>query len=478
MNEIVLINGNRTGHPVLPVGLGYVAQALENAGFDCVVYDVNLLGADQIVQAVQALKPKCIGLGTMTHEVDKNYQLLGLLRAAVPGVPIVLGGPHAIAAQQEIFRECPAIDMVIQGEGEESLVKLCHGVPWQEIPGILNRDAPGEALPPEPLALDDIAFPRYHKFDLAKYGRAMPLASSRGCVYQCSFCGAPKFLGKKWRAFKVERMIQEFAHWYGNRYRQFYFSDSLFALDKKRVADFCAHITDKGYDDVIFTADGLRADHLTVEILQQLKKAHFTALALGVESVNEETLDFFKKGESFRQIDNAIAIADSLGFDISIYLIIGAPNESHDDAMKSIRYPLRYKNITHSIVSKLTAIKGTPYYEYALEHNLLEDTAVCYPELEAFGWNARQKASAQCGDSANRIEALWDSLYAAIENMAKFISRRNQVRKLLATLGLKRVDVKRLNLLTRISLIPALSGLLHASSRVVRSKKPERMEAQ
>ena len=388
--KIILINGYRVGRPTLPTGLGYVAQAIEDAGFDYDVCDVNIQTTKQIVETVRNSKAKYVGCGTMTYEVELNYELLQLIRESVPSVIIVLGGPHAIAAQNNIFKECSSVDLVIQGEGEEAIVKLLKGNSWDNIPGILARDSQERGIPHELLNIENITFPKYHKFDLTKYGSTMNIASSRGCIYKCAFCGAPKFLGKKWRAFKVERMIEEFEYWYGKGFRTFYFSDSLFVLNKKRVMDFCDYVLVSDYNDVVFVADGVRADHLTLEILQYMKKAHFKSVTIGVESVNDNTLEFFKKGESFEQIDRAISIADSLGFDITIYLIIGAPEESYDDAIKSIRYPMQYKNIVNAIYSKLLPIMGTSYYEYAVENKLLFDKSVYYPKIEAYGTNKYQ----------------------------------------------------------------------------------------
>jgi len=444
MIDIILINGYRVGRPVLPTGIGYVAQAIENAGFDYDVCDVNLQTHDQILQMVNDSVPKYVGCGSMTYEVQLNYELLIAIRKSMPNVIIILGGPHAIAAEKEIFQDCPSVDIVIQGEGEEAIVKLLQGASLHSIPGLLAKDSQAEEIPRELLNIDNIAFPKYNKFDLEKYGNTMNIASSRGCVYKCSFCGAPKFLGNKWRAFKVEQLIEEFEYWYGKGYRDFYLSDSLFALDKNRVIDFCTHIAESGYYDVVFAADGVRADHLTDEILQHMKKASFKTLALGVESVNDLTLEFFGKGESFFQIDKAISIADSLGFNIIIYLIIGAPGENYDDAIKSIVYPMKYKNITWSIVSKLMPIKGTPYYDYAIDNKLVNEESAYYPKHETYGVNIRQ-------ETQNEVEIIWELLFPTIDKMSKFLKMRNDIKRAIACFGFGDIRVEKLNLLTKIS---------------------------
>jgi len=455
MIDILIINGYRSNRPALPVGIGYLAQAVEDAGFQYQVCDVNLQSNDEIVQKVHDNNPRFVGCGTMSYEVSMNYHLLQKIRALMPEVTVVLGGPHAIAAHREIFAECDAVDIVVEGEGEESIVSLLQGTETTMIPGVLTRSSPDGAIPRRLLDIDKVAFPKYNQFDLEKYGDTVYLASSRGCVYECSFCGAPKFLGRKWRAFTVRRIIEEFNYWYARGYRKFYFSDSLFVLDKQRVVEFCRYIVDSGFDDVVFTADGLRADHLTLEILQYLKTANFKLIVLGVESVNEETLKFFRKGETFTQIDHALSMADSLGFDIAIYLVIGAPGESPADAVRTIKYPIKYRNIVASIVSKLLPIKGTPYYEYAVEHGLTDDACGYYPEMEVYGTNERRK-------SQNPVEEIWEKVLPEIERMSKFLSVRNLVKMRLSQLGLGGIGIRKLNLLTRIAMIPVVFGATSA----------------
>jgi len=463
LSNIILINGYRTGYPTLPAGIGYIAQAIEDAGFNYDVCDVNLQTHDQILQIIINSNPKYVGLGTMTYEVEKNYHLLASIHNLKPNIKIVLGGPQAIAAGEKIFQECHAVDIVVQGEGEESIVKILQGIELYKIPGVMTRDSHEVAIINKFLNVDSISFPKYNKFDLDKYGKTMQIASSRGCVYQCSFCGAPKFLGNKWRPFRLERMIEEFKYWYVKGYRNFYFSDSLFALNKKRVIDFCAYIVASNYKESSFTADGFRADHLDYEILQHMRRANFNSITIGVESVNDDTLRFFRKGESFSQIDEAISIADALGFNITVYLIIGAPEEAYNDAYKSIQYPKKYKNIVSAIYSKLMPILGTPYYDYAIEHKLVFDSTLYYPKIEAYGTNEKY-------NSYNAVENMWNSLYPIIEKTSRFLLIRNNIKKELNYNAFNNLSVNVLNILTYISsnrtIFKILCALIHIAKLI------------
>lgn len=455
MIDIALINGYRTDHPYLPVGLGYVAQAIEDAGYAYDVLDINLNSESDILMSIKEWNPRFVGLGTMTHQVDKNYALLLAIRQELPDVKIILGGPHTIAAQSKVFDECAAVDIIIQGEGEVSLVKILQGTCLDNIAGVTSRATPTNLLPREFISINSVNFPRYHKFNLAKYGNEMNLASSRGCVYKCNFCGAPKFLGAKWRAFSSGRMIEEFEHWYKKGYKHFYFSDSLFAAKKKRVIEFCDHITNSRYQDVTFTADGLRADNITREVLVAMRKANFESITFGVESVNDKTLVFFNKGESFSQIDAAISIADELGFRISVYLIIGAPGETREDALKSIRYPIKYKNIVSAIYTKLIPIMGTPYFDFLLEKSLINDTACYYPTIEVAGWNARSKTK-------EISEDIWESLQSEIEKVTRFVNMRNIIMGKAHSIGIRNIPTYIINKISLFADHPLLYTILSA----------------
>ena len=465
MQDIVLINGYRVDFPILPTGLGYVAQALENAGFGYEICDVNIQTHNQIIDIVDDIKPQYVGLGTMSYDIEKNYSLLKSIHESVPNVTIILGGPHAIAAGKDIFNDCSIIDVVIKGEAEKAIVSLLNGE--QLVPGVIKRDLVDEAVPLEQLDIKNIDFPKYNKFDLEKYGNTINLASSRGCVYKCTFCGAPKFLGKKWRAFSAQNMIGEFEYWYSNGYRDFYFSDSLFSAKKQRVIDFCNHIIESDYKDVTFSADGVRCDNLSLEVLQYMRKANFNNLTFGVESIHDKTLKFFEKGETFDTIDNIISIADSLGFKISIYLIIGAAGETLDEVIESLNYPMKYKYISNSIVSKLVPIRGTSYYEYAMEHGLIDEEKPYYPAQEVHSFNNTTNIN------NDRVQEIWDGAYPTIYKMKIFINMRNQIRDKLCELNINNINVRILNVLTNIRLNKSVDLYMNIINRISKRIKQE-----
>ncbi len=115
---------------------------------------------------------------------------------------MIAGGPHLIADRDAVLADCAAIDLGVVGEGEEALVALICGEAPSTVPGVLLREGAAvrfSGARPFIADLDAVPFPDYIGFDVERYAPIVPITSSRGCPYQCIFCGAPRILGRKWR---------------------------------------------------------------------------------------------------------------------------------------------------------------------------------------------------------------------------------------------------------------------------------------
>ena len=177
--DILLIAGNRLDTPRLPVGLGFVAQAIEDAGFTYKMCDVVLQSEQYILGRVRKYRPRFIGISTMTLKAYQNYNLIRELKKISDAV-IILGGPHVIADKEHIFNDCPEIDIAIQGEGEVAVVEILKGTTWDKVPQAVfrNKDGSLHVNPIEYLDINAVSFPRYHGFPLERYESNMSLASS------------------------------------------------------------------------------------------------------------------------------------------------------------------------------------------------------------------------------------------------------------------------------------------------------------
>lgn len=368
--------------PNLPVGLGYIAKALETARIEYEVIDLTIDSIDELMHRIDKFCPQFLGISMMSYCCNETYKLLTNIKHTFQGrLKIIAGGPHLTANRESVLMDCPIIDIGIVGEGEAAIIEIVLGNPLATVKGALYRECGEIKYTGEREFihnLDGIPFPTYKGFKLEKYGICMQLASSRGCPYKCIYCGAPKILGKRWRHRSVRGMIEEFEYWYGRGYRHFCFNDSNFAINKSRVLNFCEEIIKRGLD-VYFTSEGLRADHVDRQLLEKIHQAGFTSLTFGVESGSNKILRNLKKGETREQIESAIAAATSLRFDVTLFFLIGSPGENIKDIKQSFRLARKY-NVARVYFFNLTPIPGTEFYDWAVKQGYLDEYGGKYPE--------------------------------------------------------------------------------------------------
>jgi anaerobic magnesium-protoporphyrin IX monomethyl ester cyclase len=386
VNRVILVypdyrNSDVFSGAYLPVGLGYVSKALEAAGIEYDIVDLNIDSINYLMDRIQSFEPQFLGISMMSYRCKEIYSLLHNVKDTFPELKIIAGGPHVTANREIVLIECSSIDFAVVGEGEVTLVELVRGDPVVSIKGVLYREREAVKFPGEReflSNLDEVPFPTYAGFKLEKYGTSMVLHSSRGCPYKCIFCGAPRILGKKWRKRSAQGMVEELEYWYKRGYRNFYISDSNFGVEKKRVLEFCDETIRRNLD-VTFTADGLRADHFDRFTLEKLKATGFTNLTFGVESGSEKILRNLRKGETREQIESAIATSTDLGFHVTLFFLIGSPGEDVKDVEQSFQLALKY-NVANAYFFNLTPIPGTEFYDWAIEQGYMEEFKGRYPE--------------------------------------------------------------------------------------------------
>jgi len=373
--------------PSLPLGLGYIAQSIVAINETYEIVDLNIDSTEDLFKLISSEKPKFLAISLMSYKYQISYNLLKTIKTHFPDLIIIAGGPHLTTNLSTVLEECQAIDIGVVGEGEITIQEIIQGKPLEQIQGVIFRKrsqiiftGTREYIQ----NLDFIPFPLYDKFKLKCYGNAMVLNSSRGCPYHCIFCGGPKILGNKWRKRSASSMFEELNYWYLKGYRKFLYSDSNFGLDKNRVIKFCELLAEKT-NNIRINADGLRADHFNKELLEKMWNAGFRSLTFGVESGSEKVLNRIKKGESLGKIDDSIKIATEIGFETTLFFIIGSPSEGIEDIEKSFSLAKKY-NIARVHFFNLTPIPGTEYYDWVVENNLIPYNLQKYPD-EKFGFS-------------------------------------------------------------------------------------------
>lgn len=222
------------GGKQIPLGVYYLASSVRKAGHDVRVIDgeaLQMTAADVGRKAV-AYQPDIVGISSTTVAFHRALETAREIKALMPGIPVVVGGPHVTAVGEEVFAH-PEIDLAVYGEGEETLTELLAalstGGELSSVKGLgYRRDGIPAMNAPRPFIrnLDDIPLPAYdllENFSLynpppTNYKR-LPVANvvtSRGCPNQCTFCGHSVF-GRTLRQRSPENIAAEIEILYEDR---------------------------------------------------------------------------------------------------------------------------------------------------------------------------------------------------------------------------------------------------------------------
>lgn len=376
-NRLLLVSApvtSKHGGLRVPAGIGYIAQALHDNGIEYDYLDMRIDGAFRTLkERALRLQPDLIGFSMCTLGYRKTYDMISRVKELLPGTKFAVGGHHPTILKEKILEQCPAIDFAVIADGEKTMVELCSDtLPYGEIAGLVYREWEKITFTGErPLVrnLDEYAFPRYSKFEMAKYSRQIPVHSSRGCVHACIFC-PNKLLARNYRKRSVGHFVDELEYWYGQGIRQFAIDDDNFSFDKGRVLNICDEIEKRGMKDLfIRCSNGLRADSVDRELLGRLKEVGVREVGYGVDGGNNKMLGVLRKGESIETIEEAVKTACELRIDVKLFFMVGSPQETKEDIADSIRLARKYP-ITKVSFNNPIPYPGTELFDYVTEHNL------------------------------------------------------------------------------------------------------------
>jgi len=352
--KIILVNPwVDTKYPQPPLGLAMLAGVLEKQGYNVKIIDLPALGLTEnsISNVISIENPDFVGITAMTSNVNSAINLARKVKEANEDVSVILGGPHATLFPEDILRLVPEVDVVVHGEGEETIVQLAKTLEKKESlnPRILgiayraNKNIQVSQRRPYISDIDCLPFPAFHLLPMDRYklhpphGRrqpSMPVVTSRGCPYRCIYCSKSVF-GSKYRANsptyvanEIEYLMEKF------NAKEITFYDDVFTLDKKRVYAICEELDKRGID-VPWTCE-TRVNLVDKELVERMKKSGCYLIAYGVESGNQTILDNLKKDILLEQVTRAFEITHEVGIQTVAYFMIGSPGETPETIKETI----------------------------------------------------------------------------------------------------------------------------------------------
>ena len=392
--DVMLINPydenavkNALGFITPPLNLMYLASSLEEESYSVKIIDDDLLqkGYENVSKQAEKLNPQLVGVTATTSTIKSALKYLELIKNILPESLTVIGGPHTTFMPYETLKNSDNLDVVVIGEGEETMVDLADHATQNiedinDVNGIVYRDLKDGNLrttEKRPLIkdLDKLPFPARHLVPFDSYGVSQEqtggIITSRGCVYNCNYCSSSLIMGKKFRSRSPGNVVDEIEELINTYHiNDIGFMDDTFMLNKKRASDIADEIKARDLD-LTFVASS-RVDRVDKSLLENLKSSGLKTIYYGVESGSQRILDLMKKGITLKNVEDAVKMAKDVNLEVLTSFILGYPGETEEDMNTTIDFSTKLDS-DYCQYSILTPFPGTPIYKDLIEKNLIDN---------------------------------------------------------------------------------------------------------
>ena len=311
-----------------PLGLERVAGAAREAGHEVRAVDLQVLPRAELTRELRAFRPEAVGVSlNYLANVPEALEIAAEVKRAVPGCFVFLGGHSVSFIADDVLPQAQGtVDAIIRGEGETAIGPLLAAVSdggLDTVPGIVTPRGRG----PAPQALHSIDFPRPAR-DLMRnrrryfIGELDPCASiefSRGCPWDCSFCSAWTFYGRGYRKASPEAAAEELAD---IREPNVFIVDDVAFIRPEHGDAIAAEVERRGVRKRYYLET--RSDVLlrNLEVFRRWTGLGLSYMFLGIEAIDAQGLDLYRKRVSPDDNFRALEAARRLGITVAINLIV------------------------------------------------------------------------------------------------------------------------------------------------------------
>jgi anaerobic magnesium-protoporphyrin IX monomethyl ester cyclase len=361
-----------------PLGLAYIAAALEQAGHQVDLVDAIALemGPEALRARMQRFAPQVVGITAMTPTFRGALAAAQIAKQA--GAITVMGGVHLSLYPKETLSH-PCIDYGVLGEGEESSVELCHALeqqmPIDDIKGIAFK-ANGKIIVGSPRIIENIntlPMPAYHLLPMHAYrsiiGKKVvsSIMGSRGCPYRCSFCYKTPS-DRRYRHRSAENIVTEMEYLINNHgVLEVMFYDDL--MTPAYVTALCNEILHRGVKIAWQTPQ--RVDLVRQALLPLMAAAGCHLLRLGVEQGDPEMMRRIDKKITLEQVRKVFKWVHAAHINTFAYFMIGYPGETPESMTKTIRLA-RELDPEFVMFTRTVPLPDTPLMQQAVDLGLVE----------------------------------------------------------------------------------------------------------
>lgn len=373
------------------LGLGYIASALKTDGHYVEIIDPGRVKItfEGFKKYISENRFDMVGFQLYTYQLNTVKRLSSIVKQAHPETIVVVGGPHPSCEPKHTLDYLKSVDFAIVKEGESAVSKLmqlekdmfCDEDHLSKIENLAYRI--DDIVKVNELSteedLDKIQFPAWDLIDPNIYPNsphgtftknlpAAPILCTRGCPFDCDYCGGFTIMGKRIRRRTVPNIMEEIkllTTKYG--VKELHIEDDNFSLKKDFVLQFCDALLENKFNLSWSCPNGIRLDSLDEEMLVAMEKSGCYSAGVGIESGDDEVLKKIGKKLNRQKIEEKINLIKKFTkIKITGFFLIGHPAEGIEEIKKTIKFAKKLP-IDKAAFCTLIPLPGTKIFNEWME---------------------------------------------------------------------------------------------------------------
>jgi len=328
------------------LGTIQLATMAKKEGYQVSILNENILNRPVYPAELQSADILCLSCITATIErgkqIAKSYHQIRK-QNHLPS-HAVIGGIHASMLPCD---PGPDFNQVVTGEAESVFLSILNGQ---------NRDPLIKGSP-----LNDLDSIPLADFSLLKNHEKMtiwPIMTSRGCPYHCNFCSVTKMFGRNYRIQSIQRVLEEISQL---KKKWIFFVDDNFAAIPSRTHKLLDQIIKYRFNR--YWSAQIRTDAAKdIELVKKMYRAGCRIVFIGLESINQASLENMKKRQDTKDIIQSIKVFQNNGIQVHGMFILGNDPENKDIFLSTPKFCMQ-NALSYVQYSILTPLPGTDIYD-------------------------------------------------------------------------------------------------------------------